>query len=64
MIHFTHDIHINETSSAQLILYIQNDSQELAIRKRPLVLLCPGGGYSFTTDREAEAMALQYLLHV
>ena len=61
MIHFTHDIHINETSSAQLILYIQNDSQELAIRKRPLVLLCPGGGYSFTTDREAEAMALQYL---
>ncbi len=46
---------------ARLITYIQEDSDVMAIRKRPLVLLCPGGGYSRTSDREAEPIALQFL---
>ncbi len=29
-------------------------------RKRGAVLICPGGCYSFTADREAEAVALQF----
>lgn len=28
---------------------------------RPLVLICPGGGYEFTFDRKAEAIAIQYI---
>ena len=29
-------------------------------RKRGAVLICPGGGYAFTSDREAEPIALQF----
>lgn len=28
--------------------------------KRPLVLVCPGGAYRFTSNREAEPVALQF----
>ena len=30
------------------------------IQERPLVLVCPGGGYHFTSDREAEIVAMQF----
>ncbi len=46
---------------ARLVTYIQDDSDALAVRQRPLVLLCPGGGYGRTSDREAESIALQFL---
>jgi acetyl esterase/lipase len=29
-------------------------------KKRGAVLICPGGGYAYTSDREAEPIALQY----
>jgi acetyl esterase/lipase len=29
-------------------------------KKRPAVLICPGGGYGFTSDREAEPIAMQF----
>ena len=29
-------------------------------RKTPLVLICPGGGYAMTSNREAEPIALQF----
>ena len=29
-------------------------------RTRPLVLICPGGGYRYTSDREAEPVALRF----
>ena len=46
---------------AKLVTYIQDDSVEIDLPERPLVLVCPGGGYAFTSDREAEALALQFL---
>lgn len=46
---------------ARLVTYIQEYSEAMAIRERPLVLLCPGGGYAYTSDREAEPIALQFL---
>ena len=46
---------------SKLVTYIQEHSKDIGIDKRPLVLLCPGGGYARTSDREAEAMALQFL---
>ena len=29
--------------------------------KRPVILMCPGGGYEMTSDQEAEPMAMQFL---
>lgn len=46
---------------ARVEIYIQEHSEALAIDKRPLILLCPGGGYERTSDREAEPMALKFL---
>lgn len=61
---------INETFSiqaegslpdTQLITYIQDYYQEIAIETRPLILICPGGAYAYTSPREAEAFAMQFL---
>ncbi len=46
---------------ARLVTYIQEYSDAMAVAERPLVLLCPGGGYGRTSDREAEPIALQFL---
>lgn len=46
---------------AKLTVYIQQPSDSLYIKERPLVLLCPGGGYGYTSDREAEPLALSFL---
>lgn len=46
---------------ARLTTYIQDNSKEMDIETRPLILICPGGGYAFTSDREAEPMATQFL---
>ncbi|MCI9336400.1 MAG: alpha/beta hydrolase [Lachnospiraceae bacterium] len=46
---------------AKLVTYIQDESVEMDIPARPLVLVCPGGAYAFTSDREAEPLALQFL---
>ena len=32
-------------------------------KKRAAVLICPGGGYAYTSDREAEPIALQFNAH-
>lgn len=45
----------------QLITYIQDHYEEISIQSRPLVLICPGGAYAYTSAREAEAFALQFL---
>ncbi|MCR5106583.1 MAG: alpha/beta hydrolase [Lachnospiraceae bacterium] len=46
---------------ASLTLYIQENKPDLAVIRRPLVLLCPGGAYFFTSDRESEPLALTFL---
>lgn len=46
--------------NACLRTYIIDSSELLKYNKRPLVLICPGGGYGFVCDREAEVMALQF----
>lgn len=47
---------------AKLDIYIQDSHPEnLVIEKRPLVLICPGGGYEHVSVREAEPVALQFL---
>ncbi len=45
-----------------LKLYARDNSHEIDLnRSYPGVLVCPGGGYCFVSDREAEPVALAYL---
>ena len=41
--------------------FLDNSPEMIPDRKRPLVLICPGGGYEMTSDREAEPVAIQYI---
>ena len=47
---------------AELTVYAPENFEEIAPnRKRRAVVMCPGGGYRFTSEREAEPVALQLL---
>ncbi|WEV58903.1 alpha/beta hydrolase [Bifidobacterium sp. ESL0728] len=49
-------------SKADFSVYSIDNSQEIdPQRRRPTVLVIPGGGYAFTSDREAEPIALKIL---
>ena len=62
MQHLTYQIQAEGSlPDTKLITYIQDYSEALMIDTRPLVLVCPGGGYAYTSDREAESIALQFL---
>lgn len=62
MLHETYPIQVEGSQPyARLVTYIQDHSPEIDISKRKLVLVCPGGAYMGTSDREAEAMALQFV---
>lgn len=52
-------IKINDT--AYMDTYLLHNSKEYNVgKKRPLIIVCPGGGYAFTSDREAEPIALKF----
>ncbi len=56
MIHET----IRVLGTATLTTWFPSNSPEMnPERTRPTVIICPGGGYSFTSDREAEPVALR-----
>lgn len=51
-----------EGARADLSGWVYNTSWEVnAQRKRPAVLILPGGGYCFVSDREAEPIAYRFL---
>lgn len=46
----------------RLTAYLLDNSPEIdPARRRPAVLICPGGAYVMTSDREAEAVAVRFL---
>ncbi len=45
---------------ATLCTYLLELGDEFRYRKRPLILICPGGGYGMTSRREAEPLALAF----
>lgn len=52
---------LNETRNVYLEPYFLKNSQALKHNiKRPLIVICPGGGYGFLADREAEPVAIAY----
>ena len=48
------------TPDAKLCTYLISHSNEINVKKRHLIIICPGGGYCFLSDREAEMFALQW----
>lgn len=48
-------------STAKFVGYVIDNSPEVDMeRRRPAVLVLPGGGYAMTSDREAEPIALKF----
>ena len=45
---------------ARLFTYVLDDIRELHFHTRPAIIICPGGGYSGTCDREAEPIAVRF----
>ncbi len=59
---FTLDLPKISKYQPTLTCYIPSNFESIDInRKRPAVLICPGGGYGHCSDREAEPIALQYV---
>ena len=52
-----------EIGNAKLTCYVQPNSDEMANSPRPAVLVLPGGAFLFTSDREAEPVALAFSAH-
>ncbi len=50
-----------QDEKAHLITYIRDNPPEMANEPRGAILICPGGGYQWTSDRESEPIALQFL---
>lgn len=46
---------------ARAYFYGHEYSDNIDIRKRPVIVICPGGGYDHTSDREGEIVALKFL---
>lgn len=47
--------------NATLTTYVSYDSPELKMPPRPAIVVCPGGGYSMLSDREAEPIVKEFL---
>lgn len=53
---------VDGTVQATLSLYIQEDYPDTyGARRRPMVLICPGGGYEHVSVREGEPIAFHFL---
>ncbi len=48
-----------ENTSSFLRIYISEQNERVSLR--PGLLICPGGGYSFCSEREAEPVAFRFL---
>ena len=58
----TEFINFNEARHVNLTAYIQDVEGEFRnINRRPAILILPGGGYRFCSDREADPVAMPYL---
>ena len=47
-------------ADSYLETFFLNVTESFAVQERPLILVCPGGGYHFTSEREAEIIAMQF----
>lgn len=63
MIYEVKQINVDGSSGdTKLYIYSLDSSKEINPGgARPIIVLCPGGGYEMTSDREAEAFAMKFL---
>ncbi len=55
-------VQITEDIDVSLTSYIQESSESMPLNRiKPAILVLPGGGYNYCSDREAEVIALAYL---
>ena len=54
-------ITLNSERNVTLTSYIQEVGGDFHFQKRPAMIVIPGGGYSWCSDREADAVAFAYL---
>ncbi|MEM1644626.1 MAG: alpha/beta hydrolase [Ignisphaera sp.] len=54
-------IRLREDRPVKLYTYILDLSPQIAWGKRPAVIICPGGSFLYTSDREAEPVAMKFL---
>lgn len=48
-------------NDADLTFYVLSNFNEInPNRKRPMIVICPGGGYHFCSEREAESVAVKF----
>lgn len=52
---------LNSERNVSLTAYIQSESEEFLLKKRPAMVILPGGGYAMCSEREAEPVALAYM---
>lgn len=45
---------------AELDLYCAGPYEGILLKKRPAVVICPGGGYEYCSEREAEPVAMRF----
>ncbi len=58
----TVSITLNEERNVTLTAYLQTIASDNAyIEKRPAMIVLPGGGYNYCSDREADPVAFEYL---
>ncbi len=55
------EITLSKERNVTLTVYLNQDSPESKIEKRPLIVVLPGGGYAMCSAREAENVALKYM---
>lgn len=51
---------VNDNKATLTTYLLENTSEIDENRKRPMVVICPGGGYCFVSEREAEPIAIQF----
>lgn len=49
-----------EGCGAELDLFVPTLYEHITLRKRPAIIICPGGGYEYCSVREAEPVALRF----
>ena len=57
----TETIVLNEERNVTLTCYLQDVRRFPNVKKRPAMLVLPGGGYTWCSDREADPVAFAYL---
>lgn len=61
MLHKKIELHENGSCGAFLTTYFIESNSEIKNRKRPTIIICPGGAYMSISDREGEPIALRFL---